>query len=159
MQSNIRKTDTRIRPCEKGRGGLMLDYSKKFEKVIVLALLIMMSIVVLLATIELGYILIKDILTPPVIFLEIEELLELFGLFLLVLIGIELLETVKAYLSRHVIHSHVVFTVALIAIGRKVIILDIYKIEGSTLIGMAAIIIALAVGYFLVRRINTNGIE
>jgi uncharacterized membrane protein (DUF373 family) len=132
----------------------MIDYLKKFERMIVLALLIMMSFVVLLATIELGYILVKDILTPPVIILEIEELLDLFGLFLLVLIGIELLETVKAYLSRQVIHAHVVFMVALIAVGRKVIILDIYQLDGPTLIGIAAVIIALAVGYFLVRRID-----
>ena len=137
-------------------GDFMVDYLKKFEKIIVLTLLIMMSLVVLLATIELGYILTIDIFTPPIIILEIEELLELFGLFLLVLIGIELLETVKAYLSHQVIHSHVVFTVALIAVGRKVIILDIYKIQGQALIGIAAIIIALALGYFIVRRIDLN---
>jgi uncharacterized membrane protein (DUF373 family) len=137
----------------------MVRYSKGFEKLIVLALLIMMSLVVLLATVELGYILVKDILSPPIAFLDIQELLELFGLFLLVLIGIELLETVKAYLSRGVIHSHVVFSVAIIAVGRKVIILDIYKIEARALIGIAAILIALAVGYFLVRRIDTQRTE
>jgi uncharacterized membrane protein (DUF373 family) len=134
----------------------MVDLLKKFEKIVVLTLLIMMSLVVLLATIELGYILIKDIITPPVVILEIKELLDLFGLFLLVLIGIELLETVKAYLSRHVIHAHVVFMVALIAIGRKVIILDIYKSDGLTLLGIAAVILALAAGYYLVRRIDAK---
>jgi uncharacterized membrane protein (DUF373 family) len=138
------------------REKVMVDILKKFEKIIVMTLLTMMTFVVLLATIELVYILARDILTPPIIILEIEELLELFGLFLLVLIGIELLETVRAYLSQHVIHSHVVFTVALIAVGRKVIILDIYKIEGLVLIGIAAVIIALSVGYFLVRKIDTN---
>ena len=132
----------------------MSDYHKKFEKAIVLSLLVMMNLVVLLATIELAYILAKDIFTPPVIILEIDELLELFGLFLLVLIGVELLETVRAYLAQNVIHAHVVFMVAIIAVGRKVIILDIYKLSGDTLIGIAAIIIALSVGYFLVRRID-----
>ena len=70
------------------------------------------------------------------------------------LIGIELLETVKAYLSQQLIHSHVVFTVALIAIGRKVIILDIYKLDGLSLIGIAAIIIALSLGFFLVKKMD-----
>jgi uncharacterized membrane protein (DUF373 family) len=135
-------------------GGCMKDYYKKFEKVIVLALLVMMSIVVLLATIELAYILAKDIFSPPLFILEIEELLELFGLFLLVLIGVELLETVRAYLAESVVHAHVVFMVAIIAIGRKVIILDIYKLKAETLIGIAAIVIALSLGYFLVRRVD-----
>ena len=50
----------------------------------------MMVVVVLLSTIELGWIIIRDIVTAPVILLEIDELLEIFGFFLLVLIGIEL---------------------------------------------------------------------
>jgi len=40
-----------------------------------------------LTTIELAWILVKDVLTPPVFLLEIEEILELFGLFLLVLLA------------------------------------------------------------------------
>ena len=134
----------------------MSVYHKKFEKIIVLSLLIMMNLVVLLATVELAYILAKDIFTHPFIILEIEELLELFGLFLLVLIGVELLETVRAYLAENVVHAHVVFMVAIIAVGRKVIILDIYKLPGATLFGIASIIIALSVGYFLVRRIDNQ---
>ena len=47
---------------------------------------------------------------------------EFVGFFLLVLIGIELLETIKAYLLTNVIHVEIVLEVALIAIARKVII-------------------------------------
>ncbi len=73
----------------------MLKNIEKFERVINIALLLMLALVVLLATIDLGWIIVRDILTPPVILLEIEELLELFGAFLLVMIGVELLNTVK----------------------------------------------------------------
>jgi len=137
-----------------GRGKVMLNYLKRFEKVIILTLIIMMSVVVLLATVELGFILVKDIVSTPVFLLEIEELLEIFGLFLLVLLGIELLETVKAYIVENVIHVHVVFTVALIAIARKVIILDVEKIASLKLAGIAAIIVALSFGYFFVKKID-----
>ena len=137
----------------------MLNYLKRFEKIIILTLIIMMGVVVLLATVELGFILVKDIVSPPVFILEIEELLELFGLFLLVLLGIELLETVKAYIVEHVIHVHVVFTVALIAIARKVIILDVEKIASLKLVGIAAIIIALSFGYFFVKKIDEKPSE
>jgi uncharacterized membrane protein (DUF373 family) len=46
----------------------------------------------------------------------------------------------------------VVFAVALIAIGRKVIILDVKEIPSLSLLGIAAIILSLSFGYFLVKR-------
>jgi uncharacterized membrane protein (DUF373 family) len=130
----------------------MLELLKRFEKVILSALIIMMSTVVFLSTLELGWIIVQDILTPPVILLEIDELLDVFGFFLLVLIGIELLETLKTYLVEHVIHAEIVLEVAVIAIARKVIILDVKELPSSTLLGIAAIIITLAVAYYLVKR-------
>jgi uncharacterized membrane protein (DUF373 family) len=130
----------------------MLVVLKKFEQVILVALVLMMSIVVLLSTIELGWIILRDIVTPPIIVLDIDELLEVFGFFLLVLIGIELLETIKTYFVEHVIHAEVVIEVAMIAIARKVIILDVKELSSLTLLGIAAIIITLAVAYWLVKR-------
>ena len=135
------------------KGDMMIEAIKKFERGIFISLLVMMSLVVLLATIELGWIIIKDIITPPIFILEINELFEIFGLFMLVLIGTELLETiVKTYSSKNVNHAKIVIAVAIIAIARKVIILDIEKYSGQALIGIAAIILALSLGYFLVQR-------
>jgi uncharacterized membrane protein (DUF373 family) len=130
----------------------MQAFLKKFEQVIVVSLIAMMVIVVVLATIELGWIIIRDIITHPIILLEIDELLEIFGFFLLVLIGIELLETIKAYLATNVIHVEIVLEVALIAIARKVIILDIDKYESLTLVGIAALISAVALAFFVIKR-------
>ena len=130
----------------------MLDVLKKFERVILIALVLMMGIVVFLSTVELGWILIQDIVTPPVALLDINELLDVFGFFLLVLIGIELLETIKTYFVEHVIHAEVVIEVAMIAIARKVIILDVKELPSLTLLGIAAIIITLAVAYWVVKR-------
>jgi uncharacterized membrane protein (DUF373 family) len=130
----------------------MLDVLRKYEKVVLVALVFMMGIVVFLSTLELGWILIQDIVTPPVVLLDIDELLDVFGFFLLVLIGIELLETIKTYFVEHVIHAEVVIEVAMIAIARKVIILDVKELPSLTLLGIAAIIITLAVAYWLVKR-------
>lgn len=77
----------------------MLKNIEKFERVLNVTLLLMMALVVLLATIDLGWIILRDMFTPPVILLEIEELLELFGAFLLVMIGLELLNTIKTYIT------------------------------------------------------------
>jgi uncharacterized membrane protein (DUF373 family) len=130
----------------------MLDYVKKFELIIIKLLIVMMAAVVFLSAVELGWIIMKDILTPPIVLLEIEELLEIFGIFLLVLIGIELLEMIKVYLADNVVHVEVVFMVAIIAIGRKVVVLDVKELPGITLIGLSAIILALSIGYYLVKK-------
>ncbi len=130
----------------------MLSLIKKFERIIVTTLIVMMAVTILLATIELGWLIIKDVVTPPIILLEIHELLDIFGLFLLVLLGIELVSTLKTYLTENEVHVEVVFAVALIAIGRKVIILDVKDLSSLSLIGIASIIISLSIGYFLVKR-------
>lgn len=71
---------------------------------------------------------------------------------MLVLIGIELLDTIKAYIMRDVFHVEVVLIVAMIAVARKVIILDIKNVPSSTLVGLGIIIVTLSIGYYLVRR-------
>lgn len=119
--------------------------------------MVMMAIVLGLSTIDLGWTIVKDIARSPYLFLEIDDLLELFGLFMIVIIGIELLETImKTYISPGQQHYEVVLSVAIIAIARKVIILDIKTVDSVTLIGIASIIIALTVGYYFMRVANSK---
>ena len=70
---------------------------------------------------------------------------------MLVLIGLELLETIRAYISEHVVHAEVVIEVAIIAIARKVIILDVKELDPLALIGIAAIIVALGGVYWIIK--------
>ena len=130
----------------------MESFLQKFERFIVICLTLMMVLVVTLTTVELAWIIIRDIISDPIILLELNELLEIFGFFLLVLIGIELLETIKAYLKTKVVHVEIVLEVALIAISRKVIILNIEKYESLTLIGIAALIAAVSLAFLVVKR-------
>jgi uncharacterized membrane protein (DUF373 family) len=130
----------------------IMRWLRSFEHAIIWALIVMMAVIIFISTIELGYLLGKDIISPPAFFLEIDELLELFGFFLLILIGIELLETIKAYLKDKVVHSEIVLEVALIAIARKVIILDLKEHDSVLVIGVAALILTIAVAYYILRR-------
>jgi len=120
----------------------------KFQRLIVLALVGMLAVVVLLSTVHLGVLIGHEVWTPPRFLIRVEGLLEIFGYFLLVLIGVELLETLKAYLTKDVIHVRVVLEVALIAMARKVIIAEPNIIPGFTLLGIAALILALAVAFY-----------
>jgi len=125
---------------------------KRFERVIVTALILLMILVIGLATVEVAWLVIQDIVSPPVLLLEIDELLDIFGMFLLVLVGIELLYTLRAYWAENEVHVEVVFAMALIAVARKVIILDVKELDSLVLIGIAAIVLALSVGYYYVGR-------
>lgn len=127
----------------------MIQHLKKFEHFIVGALILMMAVVILLSVGELALILVLDVISPPVLILDIDELLELFGFFLLVLIGIELLETIKNYYTEGKIELTVIFTVALIALARKIIILEPDKYDPVALVGLGIMILALVCGYWV----------
>ncbi len=129
-----------------------LNYMELFHKAIITILAGLMGLVVMLATLEFIYLIAMDILSPPLMLLEIDELLDIFGNFLLILIGVELLETLRIYLKEHALNVQVVLLVAMIAIARKVIILDSREIESLTLIGIGFVILSLAAGYYLVKK-------
>jgi uncharacterized membrane protein (DUF373 family) len=135
----------------------MFTILKKYEKLMIQVLMVMMSLVLGLAVIDLGWLIIKDILESPFLLLSIDQLLDIFGLFMLVVIGIELLETImKTYITQGQPHYEVVLSVAIIAIARKVIILDVKKVDSLSLIGMASIIVALTLGYFFMKRSQSH---
>ncbi len=132
---------------------MLFTLLKKYEKFMIQALMVMMAIVMGLATLDLGWLIIKGIIHPPYFLLDVTQLLDIFGLFMLVVIGIELLETImKTYITQEQSHYEEVLSVAIIAIARKVIILDLKEVDSLSLIGIASIIIALTVGYFLMKR-------
>ena len=124
----------------------------KIQKFTVLALAGMLVVVVVLSTLHLGVPIAQEVWAPPRFLIRVQGLLEIFGYFLLVLIGVDLLETLKAYLKRAVIHVRVVLEVALIAIARKVIIEEPNAVPGLTLLGTAALILALGIAFYFERQ-------
>jgi len=71
---------------------------------------------------------------------------------LLILLGLELLETVKVYFSQHQVRAETIIIVALIALGRHVLIIDLHHTDASTLYGIAALIMVLSGSFYLVRK-------
>jgi uncharacterized membrane protein (DUF373 family) len=122
------------------------------EKYIAIALLVMMGIVVASAAVEVAYEVIMGLMNPPGFFLGVSELFDVFGLFLMVLIGLELMTSIHMYLDDHKIHAEMMFLVALTAVTRKIVIMDTGKIEPMLLFGIGFLVIALAAGYYLIRK-------
>jgi uncharacterized membrane protein (DUF373 family) len=124
----------------------------KAQKLTALVLAVLLVVVVALSTLDLAVLIAQDIWKPPRFLIEVQSLLEIFSFFLLVLIGVELLETLKAYVKKDVIHVRLVLEVALIAMARKVIILEPNNVSALTLFGMAALILALGVVFYFERQ-------
>lgn len=109
-------------------------------------------VVIFVALVDLIIVLSKELLvSEPVGFFN-KTLIQLFGLFLNILIALELLENVTAYFRKHVIHVELVVMTALIAVSRKIIIFDTQKFEKVDLVALALACLALSVSYWLLRR-------
>ena len=125
---------------------------KIYEKLIYFILIILFSVIVAFSVGELVYIVYTSLFVNSPLLLENQELLGIFGYFLLVLIGVELLATVSAYINEKVVHVEVVMLIAIISVVRGVILVDPSKLDGPELIGVAAIIITLCAGYYLLKK-------
>jgi uncharacterized membrane protein (DUF373 family) len=129
-----------------------------FESIIIFLLVSLLMIVVVFSTAEFAWLLLRDLLSMRGLLLDVEETFELFGYFLLVLIGVDLLSSFKTYVRERIIHMDVVLEVALIAIAQKIIVMNIPHSDGLSLLGIAAMIGALAVAFRWARgmRIDPN---
>jgi len=73
-------------------------------------------------------------------------------LFFNVLLALEILETVKAFAKSHEVKIRIILIVCLIAVSRKVLMLDLGESEPMGEVAVAALIVAFSLGYFLVTR-------
>ena len=122
------------------------------EKYIATALLLMMAIVVASGAIELAYEITTSMFEPPGFFVGIGELLDIFGLFLMILIGLELMTSIQMYLEDHAIHAEMMFLVALTAATRKIVIFDATKVEPLVIFGIGFLVVSLSAGYYLLKK-------
>jgi uncharacterized membrane protein (DUF373 family) len=113
---------------------------------------VLMAGVIILGVVDVAWVLYQRLLQDPVGLLTIEDMLATFGAFMAVLIAIEIFENITIYLREDVIHVKIVMATALMAIARKIIILDVSKPENTPMMvfALAAVVIAMSVGYYLV---------
>ncbi len=112
-------------------------------------LAVLMTLVILWGVADVVLVLYQNLKAPPVFMLNINDILALFGAFMAVLIAIEILINIIIYLRDDVIHVKIVMATALMAIARKVIIMDFSKITPDYVLAVAAVVLAMSVGYWL----------
>jgi len=110
---------------------------------------ILMTFVILLGVLDVGWVIYQRLMMPPMYLLEIDDMLATFGAFMAVLIAIEIFVNITIYLRDDIIHVKIVMATALMAIARKVIILDFKDVDALGVFAIAATIFALSIGYWL----------
>ncbi len=133
-------------------------YADNLQRIVVVLVLVLVLALLGVMIARLGWLLGVELLGTPIAELTADQFLSLFSFMLLVLIGVELVEAVQLFLSDAHVHVEFLILIALTAICRKILILDPTKASALTLVGIAALVVALAGAYFLIRgRLPING--
>lgn len=115
-------------------------------------LAILMTVVILWGIGDVVWMLYRQLMAPPFMLMNINDILATFGAFMAVLIAIEIFINITLYLRDDAIHVRLVMATALMAIARKVIIFDYDKLAPDYVYATGAVILALSVGYWLITR-------
>ena len=124
------------------------------EKIVAKILSVALLVVIAVAIFDLIYLLAKDIAASDPAGFYNKSIIQLFGLFLNILIALELLENITAYLKKNIVHVELVIVTALIAVSRKIIIFDFSKQNSQDMVAIGAGILALSASYWLIKNIK-----
>lgn len=130
-----------------------LWYLKKIIHLSLKTLALLMIIVIIFGVIDVGWTIYQRFLSAPRFILTIGDVLATFGAFMVVLIAIEIFQNIILYLRDDVIHVKIVLATALMAIARKVIILDYDELDPMYIFATGIVLIATGVTYALVHKI------
>ncbi|MFN2436524.1 MAG: phosphate-starvation-inducible PsiE family protein [Desulfotignum sp.] len=124
------------------------------------SLAVLMTLVILWGVVDVAWEIYGKLRTPPVLLMSISDILATFGAFMAVLIAIEIFINITIYLRDDVIHVKIVMATALMAIARKVIILDFNVVEPNFMFATAAVVFATSIGYWLVvKHVDTRSVS
>jgi uncharacterized membrane protein (DUF373 family) len=141
-------------PSDEGQFDLadpMVRTLTRIIRIAVRALAVLMTGVIVFGVADVVYVLYQRIIDEPFGLLEISDILATFGAFMAVLIAIEIFINITSYLRDDVIHVRIVLATALMAIARKVIVLDFEATEPLYVFATATVLVAAAIAYYLVR--------
>jgi len=130
----------------------LIRFLRQIIRFAVRILSVLMAFVIVWGVIDVGWVIYERLSDDkgPMMLLEITDILATFGAFMAVLIAIEIFVNITIYLRDDVIHVKIVMATALMAIARKVIIMDVDDIEPMEIFAIAAVVLALSIGYWLV---------
>jgi uncharacterized membrane protein (DUF373 family) len=138
---------------------LSLDYHDPLIRVLhhiirasIKVMAILMAFVIVLGVVDVGYNIYDSLKSPPLLQLSVGEIFQVFGAFMVVLIAIEIFINIRLYLGSNTLPIKMVVATALMAIARKVIVLDLEKTSSAEVLAIGVVTLALGVTYWLVGK-------
>ena len=124
-----------------------------FEKLVIAALTVLVALSVILTLAQSGVALYKVVISDTHL-LNHDAFIKVFGTFMTVLIALEFNHTVLADITvkAPLVKVRAVILVALLALSRKVVLVDFKEVEYTSMIGLAVLIVAVAAAYYVLRR-------
>ena len=115
---------------------------------------ILMVLLILWGVGDVVYVFYLTVMAPPVLLVTVDDIFKLFGAFLVVLIAVEIFVNIRMYLGTNVVPVQLVLATALMAVARKIIVLDLKEFSAVDMLALAAVTMALGVTYWLIARLH-----
>jgi len=124
-----------------------------FEKLVIAALTMLVALSVVLTLAQSGVALYKVVISDTHL-LNHDAFIKVFGTFMTVLIALEFNHTVLADITvkAPLVKVRAVILVALLALSRKVVLVDFKEVQYTSMIGLAVLIVAVAGAYYVLRK-------
>lgn len=124
-----------------------------FERMVVAALGVMVAVSIVLTLAQAGVALWQAVASEHHL-LDHNAFIKVFGAFMTVLIALEFNHTVLPDMTTKtpVVKVRAVLLVAMLALARKVVLLDFKEVDYTSMIGLAVLFLGIAAAYWGVRR-------
>ncbi|CAH9062091.1 hypothetical protein PSECIP111951_02622 [Pseudoalteromonas holothuriae] len=121
-------------------------------RIAIKALALLMVLIILWGVADVIFVIYQKLMAPPMFLLSVGDLFQVFGAFMVVLIAVEIFINIRLYLGTSILPLQLVIATALMAIARKVIILDFDTTSPEYVFGIAGVVFALGLSYWLVAK-------
>lgn len=129
---------------------------KYFERAVIWCLVIMLAVVIFFSLLQVAFGLVGTLFFHPETLFDVDDLFSMLSSIFMVLIAMELFETVKMYIQKKGIYVELIIDVAIIALARKIIIFDYSPNNISILYGVAAAMIALGCVRYICKKTSNH---
>jgi len=130
----------------------MEKLTSNFERIAVSALIVLLMATIVFGTAVVTWSLIVDLVHTQELVAEPKVLFDIFGLFVAVLVGVELLKILRHLLVAHEVDTALVVQTTLMALCNKVITMNLSDVTWTTLVAVAGLILSLAAAIYALRH-------
>jgi uncharacterized membrane protein (DUF373 family) len=127
----------------------LIRFLHKLIRLSVQVMAVLMVLVIMWGVGDVIYVMFQKLMAPPMFMLTVNDIFQLFGAFMVVLIAIEIFLNIRLYLGTDMLPVQLVIATALMAIARKVIVLDFEATDAIYILAIAAVVIALGATHWL----------